>query len=99
MLLHTMRTMCLNNVCVVFVALLECISRESRECYLSEIEEETGVLAGLGEVGEKHCDTDEEHRGVLAHLTQRLAKRTQERFNLLHSLIIPKMRNVGDICT
>lgn len=31
-------------------------------CYLSEIEEETGVLASFGEVGEKHCDTDQEHR-------------------------------------
>lgn len=37
--------------------------------YLSEIEEEAGVLAGLGEVGEKHCDADEEHCGVLAHFT------------------------------
>lgn len=44
--------------------------------YLSEIEEEAGVLAGLREVGEEHCDTDEEHRGVLAHFTQRLTKKT-----------------------
>lgn len=44
--------------------------------YLFEIEEEAGVLASFGEVGEKHCDTDEEHRGVLAHLTQRLDKTT-----------------------
>ena len=51
-------------------------------CYLSEIEEEAGVLAGLREVGEKHCDTDEEHCGVLAHLTQRLSKRTARRIRL-----------------
>lgn len=44
-------------------------------CYLSEIEEEAGVLAGLREVGEEHCDADEQHCGVLAHLTQRLAQR------------------------
>lgn len=63
-------------VCIIqsFVWLFwECACREG---YLFEIEEETGVLASFGEVGEKHCDTDEEHRGVLAHLTQRLAKRT-----------------------
>ena len=40
--------------------------------YLSEIEEEAGVLASLWEVGEEHCDADEQYRGVLAHLTQRL---------------------------
>lgn len=39
-------------------------------CYLFEIEEETGVLASFREVGEKDCDTDEEHRGILAHLSQ-----------------------------
>lgn len=44
--------------------------------YLFEIEEETGVLASFGEVGEKDCDADEQHRGVLAHLTQRLDKQT-----------------------
>lgn len=44
------------------------------ELYLSEIEEEAGVLASLREVGEKHCDADEENRGVLAHLTQRLRR-------------------------
>lgn len=42
--------------------------------YLFEIEEETGVLASFGEVGEKHRDADEQHRGVLAHLPQRLDK-------------------------
>lgn len=56
-----------------FVAFLEmCMLGE---CYLSKIEEETGVLASFREVGEKHCDTDEEHSGVLAHFTQRLDKR------------------------
>jgi len=44
--------------------------------YLSEIEEEAGVLSGLREVGEEHCDADEQYRGVLAHLTQRLMDRT-----------------------
>lgn len=44
--------------------------------YLSEIEEETGVLASFREVGEKDCDADEEHRRILAHLPQRLAKRS-----------------------
>lgn len=55
--------------------------------YLFEIEEEAGVLAGFGEVGEKHCDTDEQHRGVLAHLTQRLDKKTAGRhpLKLTHS--------------
>lgn len=50
--------------------------KHGEPCYLFEIEEEAGVLAGLWEVGEKHCDTDEEHRGVLAHFTQRLDERT-----------------------
>lgn len=50
-------------------------------CHLSEIEEEAGVLASLGEVGEKHCDTDEEHRGVLAHPTQRLKEEQREQFH------------------
>ena len=51
--------------------------------YLSEIEEEAGVLASLWEVGEEHGDADEQYCGVLAHLTQRLmAKQTQNR---LHS--------------
>lgn len=43
--------------------------------YLSQIEEETGVLASFGEVGEKDCDADEEHRRILAHLPQRLEKK------------------------
>lgn len=45
--------------------------------YLSEIEEETGVLASFGEVGEKDCDADEEHSRILADLPQRLAKHQQ----------------------
>lgn len=46
--------------------------------YLFEIEEETGVLASFGEVGEKHRDADEQHRGVLAHLPQRLRGRDKQ---------------------
>lgn len=46
--------------------------------YLSEIEEETGVLASFGEVGEKDCDADEEHRRILAHLPQRLEKKKKD---------------------
>ena len=50
--------------------------------YLSEIEEEAGVLASLWEVGEEHGDADEQYCGVLAHLTQRLmAKQTQNRLH------------------
>lgn len=52
-----------------------------QRCYLSEIEEEARVLAGLREVGEKHRDTDEKHRGVLAHFTQRLSEEQQEQQN------------------
>lgn len=55
------------NVCV-----------QSTGVYLFEIEEEARVLPGLREEGEKHCDTDEEHRGVLAHSTQRLLKEQQQ---------------------
>lgn len=46
-----------------------------KKCYLSEIEEEAGVLPSFGEEGEEHCDTDEQQRGVLAHFTQRLSRR------------------------
>ena len=49
------------------------------ECvrYLSQVEEEAGVLAGLRQVGQEHCDTDQQHCGVLPHATQRLS--TQHR--------------------
>lgn len=39
---------------------------------LSQVQEEAGVLAGLGKVGEKDGDTDEQHCGVLTHLPQGL---------------------------
>lgn len=58
-----------------FVMRLKMFVSNQQVCvYLFEIEEEAWVLPGLREEGEKHCDTDEEHRGVLAHFTQRLLK-------------------------
>lgn len=69
----------------------QCCHADADECaifffYLFEIEEEAGVLSSFGEVGEKHCDTDEEHRGVLAHLTQRLDKENSNtQLKLMHS--------------
>ncbi len=42
------------------------------ELYLSEIQEETGILSSLRQVRQEDCDADQENRGVLAHLTQRL---------------------------
>lgn len=58
--------------------------------YLFEIEEETGVLASFREVGEKHCDADEQHCGVLAHLPQRLDEQTagNNQSDLTHSSLL-----------
>lgn len=46
--------------------------RALAETDLSQVQEEAGVLAGLGKVGEKDCDADEQHCGVLTHLSQGL---------------------------
>ena len=45
--------------------------------HLSQVEEEAGVLAGLGQVGQEDGDADEEDGGVLTHLPQRLPTRAQ----------------------
>lgn len=68
-------------------------------CYLSEIEEEAGVLASLREVGEKHCDTDEEHRGVLADFTQRLFNEQQEQVNHLQEFKTNNFSSVSDMAS
>lgn len=68
------------------------------ECYLSKIEEETGVLASFREVGEKHCDTDEEHSGVLAHFTQRLAKRKARNDYLITCCTAKSFNNMLNAC-
>lgn len=46
--------------------------RALTETDLSQVQEEAGVLAGLGKVGEKDGDADEQHCGVLTHLPQGL---------------------------
>lgn len=40
--------------------------------YLSQVEEEAGVLPGFRQVGQEHGDADQQHRGVFPHPTQRL---------------------------
>lgn len=42
------------------------------QLYLSEIQEEAGILTGLREVGQEDCYTDQEDSRVLTHLPQRL---------------------------
>lgn len=49
------------------------------DSYLSQVEEEAGVLSGLWEVRQEHCDTDEQNGGILTHLPQRLKKRQTEK--------------------
>lgn len=50
-----------------------------RRCllYLSEIQEEAGILPGLGQVGQEDCDTDQEYGRILTHLPQRLQKKRE----------------------
>ena len=40
--------------------------------YLSQVEEEAGVLARLRQVGQEDGDADEQHGGVFAHAAERL---------------------------
>lgn len=47
--------------------------------YLSEIQEETGILSSLRQIGQEDCDADQENRGVLAHLTQGLWTKKSQR--------------------
>lgn len=48
----------------------------TRVRYLSQVEEEAGVLSCFGEVREEHRDADQQHRGVFPNATQRLSNKT-----------------------
>lgn len=59
-------------VMLVFVGRLGSVS------HLSQVEEEAGVLPGLRQVRQEHGDTDQQDRGVLTHLPQRLEERERQ---------------------
>lgn len=55
-----------------------CVSVNVCFCYLSQVEEKAGVLSSFRQIGQEHCDTDQQHCAVFPHTTQRLNTKTDE---------------------